>query len=60
MDKEKFISVKRGVRQKLLDDFGCSNASLCYALNFEQNSLRAREIRSKAINVYGGIPFLSF
>lgn len=53
------IGVGHGVRKRLSEVFEVSEPAVSEALRFKRNSLRARKIRSYAVNILGGY-YLSF
>lgn len=56
---EDMIGVGHGVRKRLSEVFDVSEPAVSEALRFKRNSLRARKIRSYAVNILGGY-YLSF
>lgn len=52
------IVLKKGTRDDLMAAFGVSNATITYALHFKRESLRARQIRSFAVNTLNAYTLL--
>lgn len=44
------IYTKKGDREKMMEVFNCRRNTVCYALNFQRDSLLSRKIRDYAIN----------
>ena len=53
----KRIFVSKKERSKIMKKFGVTKSTLTKALNFSQNSLLNKELRSYAMNFAGGIIF---
>lgn len=57
-ENDRFIVLPRGQRPLLKEKFKSSESQISVALHFEQNSEKCRRIRSAAVNLFKGIPFI--
>lgn len=57
-EADRFIVLPRGKRQSLRSKFGVSESMITAALSFQTKSELGRRIRTAAVNLYNGIPFI--
>jgi hypothetical protein len=53
--RKKIIQIPQGKAEMLASDMGCSRTSVYNALAYRSESENAKEIRRKAVSLYGGI-----